>query len=68
MRVVQVPPPRGRPALLYRGRLGDRGGVALASDPSGRYWLLAGHANGWFRRGTLHILAPPGGYAVADAW
>lgn len=63
-----MPLPGGRPVLLYRGRLGDRDGVALASDPSGRYWLLAGHANGWVRRGTLHILAPPGGYAVADAW
>jgi hypothetical protein len=68
LRVVQVPLPGGRPVLLYRGQLGDRTGVALACDPSGRYWILAGHANGWFRRGTLHILRPPGGYAVADAW
>lgn len=54
-------------ARLARGPARMRS-VALGGDPSGRYWILAGHSNGWFRKGRLHVLAPPGGSAIADAW
>ena len=54
--------------VLYRAKLGNLDSVALGGDPSGRYWILAGHSNGWFRKGRLHVLAPPGGSAIADAW
>jgi hypothetical protein len=69
LRIVQVPlTTKGRPVLLYRTRLGDRIGVTINSDPSGRYWLLAGHSNGWIVGGTLRPLLPQHGYASVDAW
>lgn len=68
LRVIQIPLTGGRPVVLYHGRLGDRVGVYLASDPTGRYWLLAGHWNGWIDNGALRLLEPQGGYAMSDAW
>jgi hypothetical protein len=47
---------------------GDQVKVALGSDASGRYLLLAWGRNGWISHGTLHRLAPQGGYAFLDAW
>jgi hypothetical protein len=69
LRIVQVPlTGTGRPVLLYHASLGNRAGVAISSDPSGRYWLVSGRSNGWIHDGKLRPLPPQHGYAVADAW
>jgi hypothetical protein len=69
LRIVQVPLTTGRrPILLYRALLGNRNVVTISSDPSGRYWLLAAHSNGWIAGGVLHPVPPQHGHAVMDAW
>ena len=69
LRIIQVPlTKQRRPALLYRTLLVNSVSVTISSDPSGRYWLLAGHSNGWISGGALRPLPPQHGYAFVDAW
>jgi hypothetical protein len=48
----------GQPRVLYRGTFYGQDPVEIATDSSGRYWLMVSGLDRWFGPGGVHRLKP----------